>query len=233
MKKWNIFLYMIVLVSTISCTITKRHHQPGFHVEWKKHISKKPNHEVKRVDTLSTLALGVPQLHEQEIAAVSPISSPPALPVPVTQAEPPRFLESTSRHQTQTDSHLKIDEEPLVTTQPMDELELKDVEDEKPARKTEPLTWVALAVFLGIGLAAILIYMYSSFTYLGTGIFLSGLALVFFILSLISFIRIKKHPERYKYKTFTTVIFFLSCLTFTVGVFYLLLTIAIDDLDVM
>jgi hypothetical protein len=97
-------------------------------------------------------------------------------------------------------------------------------------QKTEPLTWVSLLLLAGIGISAGLIAIYSSFLYLGASIFLTGLALVFFVLITISFIRTRKYPERYKNKWLTTLLFYIGVFSLIIGAMYITVAYSLDSM---
>ncbi|MNU64108.1 hypothetical protein D3C71_533780 [compost metagenome] len=123
----------------------------------------------------------------------------------------------------------------IASQQQIDNLSLQDSNQPIPEvkKKTEPLTWVSLALFIGIGISIGLISIFSSFLYLGTGIFLGGLALVMFICSLISLIKVHRNPDRYKNKGLTKFMFTLSILCLVAVAIYLLSVVAIASMKPM
>nr|WP_294861683.1 hypothetical protein [uncultured Fluviicola sp.] len=218
---------LLSILFLVGCTITKRNFNSGYHIEWKKSYSKEKNEP----DRLDLTDLKDDHSNEVEIESEStfhPVDStnlntrknesvadeiiiPKAVSEEISESEPVEIQNAQVQEKSVPESRDEI----------VDEVE----------QKTEPLTIVSLLLFLGIGIAAGLIAMYSSFLYLGSSIFLTGLVLVFSILALISFIRVQQNPHHYKNKWLTSLMFIISTCTLVVALLYLLCVIAIESMD--
>ena len=211
-----------------ACTITKRQFGAGYHVEWKRNLHEK--HETKENENPhGKFSLEVSEVRDlaEEIKMPESDTIIPKIP-----------LEEIKEHSVSAadEQELKI---PVGTRCIASQLKLKEEQVTNPSsrdlnqpipeakKKTEPLTWVSIILFLGIGISVGLITIFSSFLYLGTGIFLTGLVLVLFICSLISFIRVSRHPDRYKNKVLTRFMFALSMVCLTVVALYFLYVVGV------
>ncbi|MNJ83018.1 hypothetical protein D3C87_04320 [compost metagenome] len=205
-----------------ACTITKRHFGSGYHIEWKRNLDEKKNDE----NPQEKLPLEVSELRasSEEIEATKSDVVTPEVSLKEIKEDTVSLTDGRKVNKT-------VGMQCVTPQQQVDNLSLQDQGEPAPEvkKKTEPLTWVSLALLFGIGISIILISVFSSFLYLGTGIFLSGLILVMFICSLISFIRIHRHPDRYKNKEMTNILFFFFSTCLIIAVLYLLLTVAVSS----
>ncbi|WP_294673111.1 hypothetical protein [uncultured Fluviicola sp.] len=205
---------VLPLLLLAGCTITKRHFGTGYHVEWKKSYSK-TEHEAYQLNvTDSGRESSVMPDENEEIPKVistdtmhrAELISPDLLEISIE--EPTGFSE------TPVQSEIK----PVIESDQI--LGDEDAIDE-PKRKVEPFTWAALgALFLGL----LLLLTISFDMVLGV---LTGLGILLIIFSIISLIRIVRHPELYKAKGLTWTLFWLSMAGISGGlvilIFYLLL----------
>ncbi len=249
MKKQKLILNSIVLISVLSllfsCTVSKRHFRPGFHVEWKKGMSSRKSFDTKQQETAvleqDLLAENTPMLQPERVSLDNSSfekQSNDAIVHP---------LDEKSTNQ-QVKQHPKKANPEISTTPNFNANQhLKQTKFDDPipdntkvdSRKTEPLTWLSLGLFLVAGVFGAWVGTLFSWgftlvmgmTFLGFGAVLFGLALAFLIVSLISFIRIKKYPERYKNRAFTQVLFVFSLVSFTVAGLIFLIAIALDSSD--
>lgn len=211
MKRLFTLLSILLLVG---CTITKRHFGPGYHVEWKKSYSK-TEHEAYQLNvTDSGRESSVMPLENEEIPEVistdtihrAELISPNLLEISIE--EPTGFSE------TPVQSEIK----PVIESD-----QILDDEDaiNEPKRKVEPFTWAAFGCIL-LGLLLLLTIEFD----LALGV-LTGLGILLIIFSIISLIRIVRHPELYKAKGLTWTLFWLSMAGISGGlvilIFYLLL----------
>jgi len=227
MKRLFILWSILVLVG---CTITKRQFNSGYHIEWKKFHSKEKTESEK----LNLTELKDDSSNEPEIELNSILSSMDSIGLIPPENEE-LALDELALNETPS---AEIEEsEPIEVQNPqIQEKRVEQGQDEvvdEVERKTEPLTWVSLILFFGIGIAAGLIAMYSSFFYLGAGIFLAGLAIILFICAFISFIRIHRHPERYKNKWFTKLMFFITILSLVAAGICLITAVALSSMTPM
>lgn len=228
MKQLFTLLSILLLVG---CTITKRQFNSGYHVEWKKSHSTKKNETAKlNLNELKDDPSNEPevQLNSFIVFAVDSMDL-----IPSKNEE--LVVDQLALKET---SPKEIEEsEPVAVQNPqIQEKRVEQVQDEvvdEVERKTEPLTWVSLILFFGIGIAAGLIAIYSSFFYLGAGIFLAGLAIILFICALISFIRIHRHPERYKNKWLTKLVFLITILSLVAAGICLIAAVAVNSMTPM
>lgn len=199
------------------CTITKRQFNSGYHVEWKFH-SKEKTETAK----LNLTELKDSPSNDPEIQLNSILSS-----VDSTNLIPPKNeglvvdeialdeIPSGEIQELVEVQNLQIQEKPVQDGQ--DEV----VEEEK--RKVDPFTWVALGGIL-LGLLLLLTIGFGGIT----SAILIGFGILVIIFSIISIIRILKHPERYKAKGLTWVLFGLSTagigLALFILIWYLLVT---------
>ncbi|WP_300664682.1 hypothetical protein [Fluviicola sp.] len=212
-----------------ACTITKRHFGAGYHVEWKRNLEKKKTEEnPERKFLLETTEL-IDSSEEAKVPESVPVSE--GIPLKeidekmVSSADEQgmkRTIEKQHIASRQEESHRKVDNLSIQSLdQPVSEVK----------KKTEPLTWVSMGIFIGMGISIGLISVFSSFLYLGTGIFITGLVLVLFICSLISFIRVSRHPDRYKNKGLTNFMFALSATCLIIAALYLLYVGAMTSMN--
>ncbi len=217
---------LLVTVLSISllvgCTITKRHFGPGYHVEWKKWYSEQEN-QLNR-ENLSDYQGDYSGKSEPTLTAVvSPI------PIDSIGSEV-----SQKREVFLADSVVTVSSYAKNSKPELNEVSVKKEQssvEEEPVRKTEPLTWVALILLVGIGISSGLIAMYSSFLYLGAGIFLTGLALLLTVFAFVSFFRVVRNRARYKNKGLTYFLFFVSIAALFVGAVYLIGVSALSSMS--
>lgn len=196
-------------------------------MEWKRNYAKEKMAETKPSETALDKAEAehVECLNEQLV-----VNQEVKAPENKITEERVVFQEEPIKEPMFVDSENKENLESIASNQSevlsSEETPLDDDEEIESPRKTESFTWVALTFFLGIGLSCLLIALFSSFMYLGAGIFLLGLALFAFIFSLISFIRVYQNPNQYKNKALTKVLFFLSSISLIVGICYFLFVVA-------
>ena len=196
MKRMFILGSLLLLVS---CTITKRHFGPGYHVEWRKPVDK------QKAPTKSLDAFYSEQNDLKE-----------------ESAEETLYYSSDLDFKMPRDSNFRvvIESEKLVDlklTKNRNSLDLlkttgerqdqsaqrEDLSDEEitiNTQKTEPLTWISLILLFLIGTSLGMIGISGSILFVGAGVLISCLAIAMFVCSLISLIRIKREPNRYKNK---------------------------------
>lgn len=212
-----------------ACTITKRHFGAGYHVEWKKSLDKKKTGENQQ----GKFPLETSELKDssEKIEFPESIVLVQEIPLEVINENPissiddenaGRAIETRSwdeMHHVSTER--KRQKITNLSTQDLDQpaLEVK--------KKTEPLTWISVGIFIGLGISISLIVVFGSFLYMGTGVFIFGLVLVLFICSLISFIRVSRHPDRYENKGLTRFMFALSMVCLTVAALYFLYVVGV------
>ncbi len=209
-----------------ACTITKRHFGSGYHIEWKRNLDEKKNDE----NPQEKLPLEVSELREssEEIEATESDVVTPEVSLKEIKEDTASLTDGRKVNKT-------VGMQCVAPQQQVDNLSLQDQGEPAPEvkKKTEPLTWVSLALLFGIGISIILISIFSSFLYLGTGAFIFGLVLVMFICSLISLIRVIRHPDRYKNKGLTNFIFALSATCLVVAALYFLYVGAAASMNLM
>lgn len=211
MKRLFTVLSLLLLAG---CTITKRHFGPGYHVEWKKSYSK-TEHEVHELNVAdSGKEPSVMPDENEEIPKV--ISTDTMHRVELISPDQLEILieEPTDLSKAPVQSKIK----PVIES---DQISDDEVPVDEPKRKVEPFTWAALGcIFLGL-----LLLLTISFD-LALGV-LTGLGILMIIFSIISLIRIVKHPELYRAKGLTWTLFWLSMAGISgilvVLIFYLLL----------
>jgi hypothetical protein len=206
-------LTLLSILLLVGCTITKRHFGPGYHVEWKKSYSK-TEHEVLQLNVTDSGREPSVMPENKEIPKV--ISTDTIHLVELISPEPLEILieEPTGFSETPVQSEIK----PVIES---DQISDDEVPVDEPKRKVEPFTWAALGcIFLGL-----LLLLTISFD-LALGV-LTGLGILMIIFSIISLIRIVKHPELYRAKGLTWTLFWLSMAGISgilvVLIFYLLL----------
>lgn len=223
----RLLFILLPLLLLAGCTITKRHFGPGYHVEWKKSSSKEENQSDK--ENQSYPYYQGCHFGKSEITLTA-ISSP----FPIDTFNPEISQESevivseieadvvsdpeNAKFELNEDFPLQIDQSIL------------EYPKEEHVKKTEPLTWVAFILLVGIAVSAGLISMYSSFLYLGASAFLSGLALLLTIFAFISFIRVIRNRDRYKNKGLTYFLFVVSISALLVAGVYFMVTAALDNM---
>jgi|GEM_PF-5569775 len=216
MKRLFILSSIILLVG---CTITKRQFNSGYRVEWKKPHSKEKNETAKLnltelkddsfdepekqlnliVSTVDSTDLIPPKNEELVLDEFVPKEVPSG---EIQESEPAEFQNSQIQEK-------RVQETP----EEVDEVE----------RKVDPFTWVALGGIL-LGLLLLLTIGFGGIT----SAILIGFGILVIIFSIISIIRILKHPERYKAKGLTWTLFGLSTagigLALFILIWYLLVT---------
>ncbi|WP_343634659.1 hypothetical protein [Fluviicola sp.] len=218
-------LFIVFILSLTACTITKRHFGPGYHVEWKKSHSEEEHQSNKENQS------DYPEDHPGKSEITVQVTSSPS---PIDSIRPKVSQKSeVILGDTEADvaSYPENSKSAFNEDFPMqmDQPSLEDPKEE-PAKKTEPLTWVAFILLVGIGISAGLISMYSSFLYLGAGIFLTGLALLLTVFAFISFVRVVRNRDRYKNKGLTYLLFFISITALFVGAVYLIAVSALSSM---
>jgi hypothetical protein len=209
----RLLFILLSLLLLAGCTITKRHFGPGYHVEWKKSYSK-TEHEVH-------------QLNVTDSGRESPV-------MPDENEEIPEVISTDTMHRAELISPDLLEipiEEPTGFSEPPVQTEIKpqiesdqisngEVPIDEPKRRVEPFTWAALGCIL-LGLLLLLTIEFD----LALGV-LTGLGILLIIFSIISLIRIVRHPELYKAKGLTWTLFWLSMAGIRGGlvilIFYLL-----------
>lgn len=201
---------LLVTVLSISllvgCTITKRHFGPGYHVEWKKSVSKIEN-EVDRLTMTDSGRVSYMIPDENEVIFEETIStdtmrrteliSPDQLEISIE--EPADFSKTPAQ------SEIK----PLIVS---DRISDEEVPVEVPKRRVEPFTWGALAgIIVGFLLVLVSFLASSPEMILSIALFI-GIGVI--VSSIISVVHIHRNPERYKGKGLSWVLFGLS----TVGI---------------
>lgn len=193
----RLLFILLPLLLLVGCTVTKRHFGPGYHIEWKKSYSK-TEHEAHQLNVtylrressvISDENKEIPEVISTDTIHRVELISPHQLEISIE--EPTGFSE------TPVQSEIKA---VIESDQILDE----EVPIDGPKRKVEPFTWAALgALFLGL-----LLLLTISFD-LALGV-LTGLGILMIIFSIISLIRIVRHPELYKGKGLTWTLFWLS-----------------------
>lgn len=206
-------LFTVSILLLVGCTITKRHFGPGYHVEWKKSVSQTKN-EVDRLnitDSERRFSMmpdekeEIPEMISTDTIHRVELVSPDQLEISIE--------EPTDFSKTPAQSEIK----PLIES---DQISNDEVPVDEPKRRVEPFTWAALGCIL-LGLLLLLTIEFD----LALGV-LTGLGILMIIFSIISLIRIRRHPELYKAKGLTWTFFWLSMAGISGGlvilIFYLL-----------
>lgn len=224
MKRLFILSSIILLVG---CTITKRNFNSGYHIEWKKSFQNSnekdaENKELDLNDELSEVRSGI-SINEQTLSE-NVILEDSIQTGAVTQSDNLIVQIEEQKGISRTQQELKVD--PLIN---VDYVSDDEVPIDQLKRKVEPFTWVALAgIVLGLLLLLTIGFVDTTLAVL------MGLGLLVIIFSIVSIIRILKHPERYKAKGLTWTLFGLSTagigLTLFILVWYLLLITNNTDL---
>ncbi len=210
----RLLFILLPLLFLVGCTVTKRHFGPGYHVEWKKSYSK-TEHEAYQ---LNVTDLGressvmtdenkeIPEVIATDTMHRAELISPDRLEISIE--EPTGFSE------TPVQSELK----PVIES---DQILDEEVPVDESKRRVEPFTWAAFGCIL-LGLLLLLTISFD----LALGV-LTGLGILLIIFSIISLIRIVRHPELYKAKGLTWTLFWLSMAGISGGlvilIFYLLI----------
>lgn len=199
---------LLVTVLSISllvgCTITKRHFGPGYHVEWKKSVSKTEN-EVDRLTMTDSGRESSMVPDENEVIFEETIStdtmrrteliSPDQLEISIE--EPADFSKTPAQ------SEIK----PLIVS---DRISDEKVPVEVPKRRVELFTWISLGslilavifAILSLTLAIGIPWIFAAVHYFG-----------FVIFSMISVVQVRKNPSKYKGKGLTWTLFGLGLAT--------------------
>lgn len=210
----RLLFILLPLLFLVGCTITKRHFGPGYHVEWKKSYSKTEHeaHQLNITDSgkessvMSDENKEIPEMISTDTMHRAELISPDQLEILIE--------EPTDLSETPVQSELK----PVIES---DQISGDEVPVDEPKRKVDPFTWAALgSLFLGL-----LLLLTIGFD-LALGV-LTGLGILMIIFSIISLIRIVRHPELYKAKGLTWTLFWLSMAGISgilvILIFYLLL----------
>jgi hypothetical protein len=215
---------LLIKVSLIlfltSCTITKRHFGPGYHIEWKSSVSsQKSNSETGSIDSNSGLKVDAESVEsgeeslldlkvfENNTAEAEKLAEPnlnkPALTTPINckQDKLPEAEEP-----------IMVYEKNLVTPNQDD-----PEDDTTVPKKMEKSTWFSLLFFFLIGIMTAIFSMSGFLLTVGATAILFGLALGMFITSLIAVIRILRNPDRYKNRVLSFTVFFFSCTLLAIG----------------
>lgn len=207
-------LFTVPILLLVGCTITKRHFGSGYHVEWKKSVSKTKN-EVDRLNIADSERGSSMMPDENEVILEEMISTDTMHRAEVISPDQLEILieEPTGFSETPVQSEIK----PLIAS---DQISDEEVPVDEPKRRVEPFTWAALGCIL-LGLLLLLTIEFD----LALGV-LTGLGILLIIFSIISLIRIVRHPELYKAKGLTWTLFWLSMAGISGGlvilIFYLL-----------
>jgi hypothetical protein len=201
----RLLFILLPLLLLAGCTITKRHFGPGYHVEWKKSYSK-PEHEVRQLNVTdlgreSSVATDKNEAIYEVIATDTmyrvELISPDLLEISIE--EPTGFSENP----------LQTEIKPVIES---DQIPNDEVPVDAPKRRVEPFTWAALSgILLGFFLCLISFLLTSPEIILGI---VTGIGILVIVFSIVSVVRIIKHPESYKGKGLTWTLFGLS----TVGI---------------
>ena len=210
MKRLFTVLSILLLVG---CTITKRHFGPGYHVEWKKSVSKTGN-EIDHLDVtdtrkeLSVVSEENEVISEEVIPADSLNNNESIYPdnSEILIEEPTKIFEVS----------VKWENEPFVEYNHISNDE--DAVDE-PKRKVELFTWISLG---GLVLAIIFIIMIFTISMEFLFFFAAVHYFTFAISSMISVAQIRKNPSKYKGKGLTWTLFGLSLATIVATIAFMI-----------
>lgn len=194
-------LFILSILFLTGCTITKRHFGPGYHVEWKKHYSGTEKKTEKQENW-----------KEEYVRASDPsnaISGSEILKDSIQFAEANSSdipLDTDEQKTTNSEVQLKIKmNQSLISTKHISD---DDVPIDQPKRKVEPLTWVALGgILFGIFLSLLSFLVTAPEIIWGV---LFGLCILVMVCTIVSVIRVIKHPEKYKGKGLTWTLFGLT-----------------------
>ncbi len=209
---------LLIKVSLIlfltSCTITKRHFGPGYHIEWKSYASsEKPHSESSDIDLASNVIVEAgPVGPEKEVSFDLKTSSNNGI-------EEKAFSEQSSA------DHFNLVQDEVTVPEVANVLEEKIVSQnvDDPgnetivSKKMEKSTWFSLLFFFLIGIMTAIFSISGFLLTVGATAILFGLALGMFITSLIAVIRILRNPDRYKNRVLSFTVFFFSCTLLAIG----------------
>lgn len=207
-------LFTLSILLLVGCTITKRHFGPGYHIEWKKAYSQAEKEDEKEKPV--NLREDRPAVAENSIfQQIDSVNS--------NTKQDEMLSEETVLDE--VPSHESVETETIKTT--LERIEKKTFFERDEAvneiqQKTEPLTWVSLVLLFVAGIALGMIAWYGSILFVGTGVVLTCLMIAMFVCSLISLIRIYRHPDRYKNKGLTHFLFSLSIVCLVGAAMYLI-----------
>lgn len=203
MKQLFTLLFAFILTG---CTITKRHFNSGFHIEWKKSTEaiKKEAFHTEEIDLRTELS------EVRSNASDNKESAPKSLISKDTVKN--KKINSPADHLLKTQEHrdvAEMDWKPSVKETKPDKQLLDDgITTTNQERKVEKLTWFALGgIALGVFLALTSFLVATPEIIWGV---LTGLAILVIIFSFISVIRIRRNPEIYKAKGLSWTLFGLS-----------------------
>ena len=221
---------LLSILLLVGCTITKRHFGPGYHVEWKKSHSKEGNEAEKT--NLSDLRENVPEEAETDLKDIAPAID--SIDLSSLKIEPKEEFETDKTVSNQSNQDEVF--EPIEVTgrriqkKPLSEKEEPEIEIRQ---RTEPLTWVSLILLFVAGIALGIIAAYGSILFVGAGILITCLMIAMFVCSLISVIRIRRDPNRYKNKGLTHFLFALSFICLITAALYLIVIGALASMTPM
>ena len=186
------FIFLFALFLLGACTITKRVHNPGWHVEWKStHSSSKETEQVVTDRTMIERQTPIESISPQELEE-SPIT-----------AENLNFPENStfSDHQDpqggNTGEAIRVAQDAAKTSKLDDEKEEAFSKNEEPgAKKVHPLAKAAL------------ISLILSVVTFGLG------ALVAFVFALYALKKIKENPEQWEGRKLAKIVFIISSILF-------------------
>ncbi len=201
----RLLFILLPLLFLVGCTITKRHFGPGYHVEWKKSVSKIEN-EADQLDVTDSRKESsmipdenevIPEMISTDTTHCAELISSDQLEISIE--EPTGFSE------TPVQSEIK----PVIES---DQISDDEVPVDEPKRRVEPFTWAALGgIVVGFFLVLISFLANSPEMILSIALFI-GIGVI--VSSIISVIHIHRNPERYKGKGLSWILFGLS----TVGI---------------
>lgn len=204
------------LLLLVSCTITKRHFGPGYHLEWKKTYPKTE----KEIERLNITDPGIESSTTQDENDVISVSTDTVYHAELISSN----QLALSIEEPETPVQLQIN--PVTTS---DQISDDEVPVDEPKRKVEPFTWAALgSLFL-----CLLLLLTIEFD-LALGI-LVGLGILMIVFSIISLIRIVRRPESYKAKGLTWTLFWLSMVGIggILGILIIYLLIITNNIDLL
>jgi hypothetical protein len=241
-EKVNYAVVVFLLLSIAGCTVTKRHFGSGYHVEWKKshqfekNSERKQNKESQIQESLARTEITQKRVDAVQEMQINEDSSEKSNVTKSDLIEKFQFEKQHFRPSKINDSDYNVEiENKKIATRNSLSIEKKQPEDViDTTRKTDVLTWVSLSLFLATliyGTYFWLSYVYGILylTFLGYSGILFGLAVVFFVISLISAIRVTKYPEKYKNKALTIVLFAFSTLLFVTALLFFGIGLYIDS----
>lgn len=213
-----------------ACTITKRHFGAGYHIEWKRnHSTEKkmshPNNDIlSENEFLSDEELSKESSAERKEAwdSIVPDISKESNDEVIVQGEK-TFETSTIQLNKQKQLKELIDREKVIEDR---------ITIEEEPRKVEKFTWVTLT-FLALGASLLMVLSLIGFYSNPFGIVLIILGSLAMAFSIVSVVRIRKKPDRYKAKWLTWMLLGLStigigALLFMIIYYLLLITNNVD-----